>query len=371
MHWQFYDFKKAFDTVNHKRLLQKLYKYGIRGPAWKLFQSYLQNRSQYISIDDKCSDFSIMKHGVPQGSILGPLLFNLYINDLHFYLRAVSLTHYADDTTTLSSHNTLYNLYNNTQQCLDVFQKWAHANLLALNTTKTKYVLFCPRHNECIVPFDLKLDGLSLEKVNSIRYLGLIIDDKLKYDLDIRHVCSRLSRTAGITYTIHSNLTLEAALSLYFSLAQSILSYLLLFWGSTFDSYLENVQVLQNKIIRNLFSQKIVHTNTTDLYYQLNILKIKELFLQELGISMYKAIYLNQYNTLTESMRNLQWSHNYNTRKINAYRLPTVRSSKNARHIIFKGVQYWNSLPLKLRASKSLSKFKRDLKSELLKNYVT
>ena len=366
----FYDFKKAFDTVDHNRLLFKLHKYGIRGPALELFRSYLHNRFQYVSIDDECSELNAIQYGVPQGSILGPLLFNLYINDLHYFLDQSLLTHFADDTTTVSSHVNLFNLYSNVQLCLNTFQNWAQANLLILNTDKTKYLLFSPRSSECIVPYDLQLNGSSLEKINSIRYLGLQIDDKLKYDFHIVNVCSRLSRMVGVSYAINDKLTLEAARSLYFSLAHSIITYLLLFWGSTYDSYIERVQILQNKIIRNLFSQKLLSVNTMDLFYKLNILKVRELFQYELGISMYKAIYLGYYDPLTESLRDLNWSHHYNTRKINSYRVPNVKTSANTRHLIFKGVQLWNSLPFELRTSRSLYTFKNKFKNYLLAKYA-
>ena len=170
---------------------------------------------------------------------------------------------------------------------------------------------------------------------------------------------------------LHDKLTIEAARSLYYSLAHSVISYLLLFWGSTFDSYLDKVQVLQNKIVRNLFSQKVQqNTSTTSLFYNLKILKVKELYLHELGIVMYKAIYFNCYDTLTESLRELNWTHNYNTRKINAYRLPAIKTSNNARHIIFKGVQFWNNLPLELRSSNNFTTFTRLLKDLLLSRYV-
>ena len=365
----FYDFKKAFDTVDHNRLLFKLHKYGIRGCAHNLFSSYLKNRFQYVNVNGKHSVLQPVLSGVPQGSILGPILFNLYINDLHHFLTETNLTHYADDTSTVFADTSLYNVFSKAQECLVQFQNWAVANYLTVNSSKTKYLLFCPRTSECIIPYDLRLHNTSLERVNTIRYLGLLIDDKLKFDYHVTNVCSRLSRAAGISYAVNQNLTIQAASSLYFSFTHSIISYLLLFWGSTYDTYVNRVQILQNKIVRNLFANKIEHHNTNELFLKLHILKVKDVFRRELGISIFKALYLNCYDSITESLAALNWTHNYNTRKINAFRLPQVKTVTHSRHLIFAAVQFWNSLPLEIRAAPSINSFKLKLKNYLLAKY--
>ena len=366
----FYDFKKAFDTVDHHRLLFKLQKYGIRGNALNVFESYLNNRFQCVNIKGTNSSLHAVKYGVPQGSILGPVLFNLYINDLNYYLNDITLTHYADDTTTLCADSNLVVAFQKTQGCLNLFQSWTTANLLTLNVTKTSYLLFTPRLNECIVPPNLTINDISLAKVHFIRYLGLLIDDKLKFDIHISSVSSRLSRAAGVSFAIGNNLSYDAARSLYFSFTHSIISYLLLFWGSSFNIHLKRVQVVQNRVIRNLFARKIVHANTTDLFHKVNILKVKDLYYKELGISFYKALHLHHYDSIMNSLNALNWTHNYNTRKINYFRLPKSRYSAHSRHLLFVGVQFWNSLPLNLRAAQSLSTFKKLLHKHLLDKYA-
>ena len=366
----FYDFKKAFDTVDHNRLLFKLEKYGVRGCALSLFKSYLSNRLQCVRIKDTCSSLRPVTYGVPQGSLLGPVLFNLYINDLHYFLQESTLTHYADDTATVCSDVNLDAVFHRTQDCLNLFQSWANSNFLTLNTSKSNYLLFSPRVNECIVPNNLSLHDISLDRVHYIRYLGLILDDKLKYDVHISNLCSRLSRAAGVSFAIGNSLSYEAARSLYFSFTQSIISYLLLFWGSSSNTFLNRVQILQNKIVRNLFSDKINHINTTDLFYKVQILKVKDLYYKELGISIYKALHLNQFDAISESLRALNWTHNYNTRKINCYRVPTIKTTTESRHLIFQAVQFWNSLPLQLRAATSLNIFRNKLHKHLLQKYL-
>ena len=365
----FYDFKKAFDTVDHNRLLFKLEKSGIRGCALNLLKSYLDDRYQSVAIKSCSSSMQSVLHGVPHGSILGLILFNIYINDLHYFLQQTFLTHYADDTSTLCSDSNLKIIFQRTQDCLNIFQSWANANYLTVNTHKTSYLLFSPRISECIVPHNLTINNISLERLHFIKYLGLLIDDKLRFDIHISNICTRLSRAAGVSFVVGNKLSYEAARCLYFSFTHSIISHLLLFWGASIDCCLIRVQVLQNRVVRNLFGHKIVHDNTTDLFHKANILKVKDLYYKELGISFYKALYLNQYDTLTESLRSLNWSHNYNTRKINHFRLPYVKSTTEARHLLFRGVQFWNSLPLKLRAAASLLTFKKMLQQHLIDKY--
>ena len=159
-------------------------------------------------------------------------------------------------------------------------------------------------------------------------------------------------------------------LSIVWSSTQSIISYLLLFWGSSSNKFLNRVQVLQNKIVRNLFSQKIGHTNTSDLFHKVQILKVKELYYKELGISIYKALHLNQFTAITEFLNSLNWTHNYNTRKINCYRVPSIKSTSESRHMIFQAVQFWNSLPLQLRAACSLNELRNKLQKHLLDKYL-
>ena len=177
----FIDLQKAFDTVDHTILLQKLHFYGIRGLANNWFKSYLTKRKQFVSIDGFQSEIKSMKFGVPQGSVLGPLLFLIYINDLHSAIRYSLVHHFADDTNLLLKNKSLKQLQKHLNIDLKILQHWLKANKISLNAGKTELILF--RHPNKKINYDLKItiDGKRLYPSDYVKYLGTIIDSFLNW----------------------------------------------------------------------------------------------------------------------------------------------------------------------------------------------
>ena len=195
----FIDFKKAFDTVDHEILLYKLECYGIRGLVNDFFRSYLTNRRQYTVINGVNSELRTVSCGVPQGSVLGPLFFLLYINDLYKSIGHESVRLYADDTAIITSNN---NLDIAQQQAREMFTKlyhWCVANKLSINNDKTNFVLFhmknkpVPKHFECI-----QTDVMQINRVNSIQYLGMLLDEHLYWHEHVDQICASLVKYFGI-----------------------------------------------------------------------------------------------------------------------------------------------------------------------------
>ena len=175
----FIDLQKAFDTVDHKILLRKLDYYGIRGSANNWFKSYLKDRKQYVSINGYDSSTDIMKFGVPQGSVLGPLLFLIYINDLHKSIKYCTTRHFADDTNLLIKNKSLKQLKKHVNYDLRNLNKWLKSNKISLNASKTELLLF--RHPSKEINYDLKIkiDGKKLLPSKYVKCLGLFIDSHL------------------------------------------------------------------------------------------------------------------------------------------------------------------------------------------------
>ena len=226
----FIDLKKAFDTIDHKILLKKLYVYGIRGAALQWLDSYLANRKQYVNVNDVDSDMLNVKCGVPQGSILGPTLFILYINDLYKVSKLLNFILFADDTNIFISGkniDTLCNVLSNELQHLDT---WFKVNKLSLNVSKTNFMVF-GKTSGTSSSRTVTINGTELIEVESTKFLGVFIDNKLKWDKQIKHVQSKISKSISILFRVKDLLDTSALLTLYNSLVLPYLTYCVEAWG--------------------------------------------------------------------------------------------------------------------------------------------
>ncbi len=273
----FVDLEKAFDTVNHKILLSKLEHYGIRDNSLTWIRSYLSNRKQSVKLDGVHSKNENISCGVPQGSILGPLLFIIYINDMHCAVKSSKIHHFADDTNLLFSSKNPSEITKTLNTDLQLLFEWLCANRLSLNVSKTEFIIFRPPKktlNERIV---LKLNGTKLYESTKIKYLGLIMDPKLRWNHHINELNKKLNRAVGLIYKIRSDCNQNVLLSLYCTLFHSHLTYGLSVWGKSNDGYLSKLYLLQKKILRAItFSDYNAHT--APIFKNLNVLKMQDLF---------------------------------------------------------------------------------------------
>ena len=184
----FVDLEKAFDTVNHNILINKLEHYGIRGSYNKWLNSYLSQRKQTLTINNSKSKQGDITCGVPQGSVLGPLLFLIYINDMNVAVKSSIIHHFADDTNLLGSDKKLKSLKKKINKDLEYLFDWLCANRLSLNTKKTEFILFRPNNNyECRIK--LKINQSTIRESPKINYLGVLLDNKLSWKFHIAELC--------------------------------------------------------------------------------------------------------------------------------------------------------------------------------------
>ena len=190
----FLDLSKAFDMVNHDILFDKLWHYGIRGVGLTWMKSYLANTLQFVQYNNSCSSYKVIQCGVPQGSILGPLLFLLYINDIGDVSNILELILFADDTN-FFSHNDLYSLTNIVNCEIERLSEWFKANKLSINIKKSNYMIFKPRQKIIHNDFSIMLNDCAIDRVKEIVFLGVILDEHISWKPHISHVARKISKS--------------------------------------------------------------------------------------------------------------------------------------------------------------------------------
>jgi len=248
----FLDFKRAFDSVNHSILLNKLEKYGICGSELAWFTNYLSDRNQCVFYKVKLSSFRKVKMGIPQGSILGPLLFVVFINDMCdlLYSDQTKLSLYADDAALFCKVRDYLSVQTKLQTELNRVMQWVDKNDLQLNAKKCKVMLFGTHkkvHNKQIV---LKREDDIIEQVTQFKYLGVMLDNTLKFDKHIEFVFAKLARTIGYITQIKKYLPKQVLILLYNALILPHIDYGLIIWGTSAKFLILKVQRLQNRYAR-------------------------------------------------------------------------------------------------------------------------
>ena len=364
----FIDFQKAFDTVSHDILLHKLYHYGFRGSLFNWFKSYLSNRSMYVDFNDSLSSKVYTNIGVPQGSVLGPLLFLIYINDISNSTKFLNFILFADDTTIYfrdSDLNTCFNVFNRELINLD---DWTKANKISINYSKTKSMIFSPNDlglepNGLFIKFGIN----KIEQVPTYKFLGVFIDDKLNFKVHIDSVCSRLSRVSGTLKRLNF-LPVDILKKLYFSMVYPLLNYGLLIWGSTFKTYYHRIIILQKRIVRTV-NHSCWYAHTTEIFKKLNLMKFSDLYFYFTNVYMFKTLKLSYNPYLLDNIEKSGIVHNYPIRSNFKIRLPFFKSSRCQRSLLYCIIKNWNTLPNSLLKIMTLGSFKINLQSFIVKNY--
>ena len=353
----FIDFKKAFDTINHPILIKKLEAYGIRGLPLELMTNYLQNRKQFVKIGKTFSNEGEITLGIPQGSVLGPLLFLIYINDLPNLSTRYQTILFADDTTLSFKGDNLPDLVQLCNTELNEFSKWAVANRLSINTEKTFYNVVSNLTND-FNPIDIKLNNHSIIHKRVITFLGVIIDEKLKYKDHINFVCKKNSKSIGILNKLKNLLPFYTMKNLYFALVYPYLNYCNLIWGGTFSTHLHPLIVLQKKVIRIVNNKPFFH-HTSELFLNSFLLKLEDINKLNLANYMFK---LEIFSAFTSS-------HEYPTRSRVLLNPSFQRLSITQQSITYRGPMYWNTIPATIKDSSSFHVFKRKVRELLIQSY--
>ena len=252
----FIDLTKAFDTVDHNILLKKMFHYGIRGNVYNLFQSYLSNRQQYVRVNNVNSEIKPVKCGVPQGSVLGPLLFIIYINDIANSCKNGLFRIFADDTGIFCQSKNIETLISKVEQIIEKINEWFTTNKLTLNVKKTSYIIFRPKKCTNInLPDSISCGDIKINRESKVKYLGIILHEHLSWDDHTNEICKKLKRFFPLFYNIRNYLDKENVITIFYTMIYSRIKYGIIVTGQTIKEDIEKIQTLQNKLLKVLYKK--------------------------------------------------------------------------------------------------------------------
>uniref|UniRef100_A0A3B3C2G3 Reverse transcriptase domain-containing protein n=1 Tax=Oryzias melastigma TaxID=30732 RepID=A0A3B3C2G3_ORYME len=360
----FLDLTKAFDTINHHLLLRKLYCYGIRGVAFSWIKSYIENRQQYVHINGVDSELQIVTCGVPQGSVLSPLLFIIYINDICLVSKVLHLILFADDTNIIHCGNDLETLVKEVENELELLKSWFDSNKLTLNLKKTKFIVFTNRQTN--VSKDLIIHNTAIEQVSQIKFLGVIIQNKLSWKNHIEFIKTKLCKSLAIISKVKECLNKQTLYILYSSLILPYMTYSVEVWGNTYPTYTNKITVIQKRAMR-IVNKASYRAHTNDFFIQRNTLKFMDLVDHRTAQFMYKI----QNKQLPVQIQDLFKKRNtiYNLRGKNMLKKPRVRTDVKQHCISTAGVNIWNRLDEDIKDCRTLNSFKYMYKKKIIKSY--
>ena len=335
------------------------------------FKSYLTNRTQYVCLNEKYSSLLNVDYGVPQGSVLGPILFLLYINDigsipnLEFHPKI-----FADDTNILVCSHSLSDLKSKCQDTINRIADWMLANRLTVNQDKTNYMIFSPNKSLKNSPdLALIINNSSIKKVNSIKYLGVYLDENLDWKIHIHDICQSLRKYVGIFYKLSLKLPKNILRMLYFALVYPRILYAIEIYANTYVTYLHDLIVVNNRLLRILQHQPS-HATSSVLYESFNTLPINKLFQYQILLHAH-AITFSPDTLPKIFLINSQYNndiHMYNTRASHDFHRVAVTSvyGRKISHNIY--TKMWNMLPMNLKIERRSNVFKKLLKQYLNSN---
>ena len=366
----FLDLSKAFDTLDHTILLEKLEFYGFNDISIKLCQSYLMDRTQYVVVNSSISECRKINIGVPQGSVLGPLLFCIYINDLPKASKIFTPIMFADDTTLLANVQDFPNLSHSPHiinEELDKIWNWLTLNKLSLNISKTKIMKFrIPPKKE--IKFILTVKDKDIEQVSSFNFLGIVIEENLKWNAHQTMIANKIAKGVGVISRLKRFLNINILTNLYHTLVMSHVNYGLLVWGFGNN---DRIYKLQKKAVRNISLSKY-NAHSEPIFKRLNLINLPDNVRLRVVLFYYKLyygivpLYFHDYIPQTPNM-----VHSYNTR-FNQLPIP-VLATRNYRDNILRVrlveivSDYYNDIAGEI--SHSLVTYKYNIKSSMISCY--
>lgn len=345
----FLDLAKAFDTVPHDMLLQVLETYGVRGSVLDVFHDYLRDRSQSVKIGHILSDPLGIKMGIPQGTVLGPVLFIAYINSLtDISIENGTVVSYADDTAVVFTGETWESVEGHAVEGISKVKVWLDSFKLSLNVAKTNYIAFS--HTSVNRPMynSLHIHCLNdpIASVDSTKYLGIVIDKHLRWDHHILRLSKNIRKLIHKFYIIREILNRQLLILTYKGIVESLLRYGVVVWGGLYQNALAGLNIIQNYILKVIYRKDKRYS--TALLYSKEIFDVRSLYCLSACAHVHRSDRLKNFI-----------NHSYQTRinTSNHIAMPSASSSRKLRSFVYLAPKIYNLLPLHIRIVNKQKKF--------------
>ena len=363
----FLDLRKAFDLIDHNILLDKLFLYLKNTDTVSFLRSYLQDRKQYVYVHGTLSTPGILKAGVPQGSVLGPLLFCLYINDLPIHITCpdVACDMFADDTTLHTQGKEKRQIETNLQNSLNDVSKWCQENSMLIHPDKTKSMLIGTRQKLQLSPLTLNLtiESISIQQVSKHRLLGVELDDQLSWKAHTDKVCKKLSQNLFLLSKLKHYVGIVARKLFFKSHIKAHVDYASTVWDKCSEVHFKRVNSLYRRAAKLILPDPSLTTD--EKMKKLGILPLDKQLAFNKAVFMYKIVRRKAPAYLCNTFEHSQarYENSKSTLKVIRPRIDLTKTS-----LSYSGASLWNSLPRCLKDKRSLNAFKTSMHKHIILN---
>ena len=343
------DLSKAFDVLPHGLLLAKLDAYGFHSSTLRILHDYLSQRSQRVKIDNSMSAWTLIKKGVPQGSVLGPVLFNLFLNDIFHFVKYCSIYNYADDNVLSLSSNNIHDLKRKLEFDIDAILTWFRINGMKANPSKFQLISF---GNSTLT--DISVGNTVIQTSSCIKYLGVLVDNKLSFNDHVCHIKSKASKQVNALLRLSSNLDKDVKLILYRSFISAHFDYCPIVWSLCNKTTFNMLSSVQRRALRFVCGN--YDASYSELLQECNAIDLSKQCIIKIAIAMYKIV-----NELSPSFVSSLFIKNNsrNLRNDKTFTLQYPRTTKYGKlSFAYIGAKLWNEIPAVIKDS-SLHNFKK------------
>ena len=354
------DLSKAFDCISHDLLIAKLNAYGLSENAILYIYSYLKERQQCVKINNINSRYEFILSGVPQGSILGPILFNIFINDLFVFIKIANIHNYADDNSLEANANTLEELIAVLEGESNIAIDWLERNDMIPNAKKFQALILAKHKLGLFNDIQITIKGKTILSKSSVNFLGINIDNELKFDAHIRSLCNKGGQQLNALFRLNRYLTFESKKILVNSFIYSNFNYCPLIWHFTSANSIKMIEKVQERLFRFLYND--FYSSYDDLLRLDGKTTMLVSRLKTLCIEVYKTInfenpsYMNNIFKKSNYRSSLRFPNNIEVPQV-------IQVTYGSRSLRALGPKIWNGLTEKIKSSETLEIFKKNIKN--------